>query len=64
MTFVSNVPDETQTLTLAICNRKHSPGGETGALRFTMFAVAIALVALFSSEWLDRHLNHQRSPTQ
>ena len=31
MTFVSNVPDETQTLTLAICNRKHSPGGETGA---------------------------------
>ena len=50
MTFFSNVHRETQTFTLAICNRKHSPGGETGALRFTIFAVAIALVALFSSE--------------
>ncbi len=64
MTFVSNVHRETQTFTLAICNRKHSPDGETGALRFTIFAVAIALVALFSSEWLARHINQQRPPTQ
>jgi molybdate transport system permease protein len=50
ITFVSNIPGETQTLPTAIYTFLQVPGGETGALRLTLVAVAISVVAMFASE--------------
>jgi molybdate transport system permease protein len=50
ITFVSNIPGETQTLPTAIYTLTQVPGGETGALRLTLVAVAISAAALFASE--------------
>jgi molybdate transport system permease protein len=50
ITFVSNIPGETQTLPTAIYTFLQVPGGETGALRLTLVAVAISVAALFASE--------------
>ncbi len=52
ITFVSNIPGETQTLASAIYTFTQIPGGETGALRLTLVAVAISMAALLISEWL------------
>ena len=50
ITFVSNIPGETQTLPTAIYTFLQVPGGEVGALRLTLVAVAISVAALFASE--------------
>jgi molybdate transport system permease protein len=50
ITFVSNIPGETQTLPTAIYTFTQVPGGDIGALRLTLVAVAIATTALFASE--------------
>jgi molybdate transport system permease protein len=50
ITFVSNIPGETQTLPTAIYTLTQVPGGEIGALRLTLVAVAISMAALFLSE--------------
>lgn len=52
ITFVSNIPGETQTLASAIYTFTQIPDGETGALRLTLVAVAISMAALLISEWL------------
>ena len=54
ITFVSNIPGETQTLPLAIYTFTQVPGGDAAALRLSLFAVAISLAALAFSEWLAR----------
>lgn len=54
ITFVSNIPGETQTLSLAIYTLLQAPGGEDRALRLVLVAVAIAMAALLLSEWLAR----------
>jgi molybdate transport system permease protein len=54
ITFVSNIPGETQTLPLAIYGYTQVPGGEAEALRLSVVSVAISLVALAASEWLAR----------
>ena len=56
ITFVSNIPGETQTLPSAIYTLTQVPGGEAGALRLTLVSVAIALAALLASEILARRL--------
>ena len=50
ITFVSNIPGETQTLPTAIYTFLQVPGGEAGALRLTLVSVAISVAALFASE--------------
>jgi len=50
ITFVSNIPGETQTLPTAIYTFLQVPGGEGGALRLTAVAVAISVAALLASE--------------
>jgi molybdate transport system permease protein len=50
ITFVSNIPGETQTLPTAIYTFLQVPGGETGALRLTLVSIAISAAALFASE--------------
>lgn len=54
ITFVSNIPGETQTIPAAIYNYTQVPGGDAGALRLSIIAVVIALGALVASEMLAR----------
>ncbi len=52
ITFVSNIPGETQTLPAAIYTFTQIPGGDSGAMRLTLVAVAISMVALLASEFM------------
>ena len=52
ITFVSNIPGETQTLSAAIYTFTQVPGGDSGALRLTLVSVVISMAALLLSEWL------------
>jgi molybdate transport system permease protein len=54
ITFVSNVPGETQTLPLAIYAALQQPGGEQQVWRLAAISVALSLVALVVSEALVR----------
>jgi len=54
ITFVSNIPGETQTLPSAIYTFTQIPGGEGGALRLTLVSIAISMAALLASEWMAR----------
>ncbi len=54
ITFVSNIPGETETLPLAIYSLVQSPGGDAQALRLSAIAVALSIGALVTSEWLTR----------
>lgn len=54
ITFVSNIPGETQTLSAAIYTFTQVPGGDAGALRLTIVSVVISMSALLVSEFLAR----------
>jgi molybdate transport system permease protein len=54
ITFVSNIPGETQTLPSAIYTFTQVPGGESGALRLTLVSIALAFAAMIASELLAR----------
>lgn len=54
ITFVSNIPGETQTVPSAIYAALQVPGGETQALRLSLVSIAISLAALAASEILAR----------
>jgi molybdate transport system permease protein len=59
ITFVSNIPGETQTLSSAIYGLLQVPGMESSVWRLAAVALAISLAALLLSEWLVR-----RHPTR
>jgi molybdate transport system permease protein len=54
ITFVSNVPGQTQTLPLAIYSALQLPGGEGQVLRLAAIAIVLSLAALVISEILAR----------
>jgi len=54
ITFVSNIPGQTQTISAAIYTYTQVPGGDAAALRLVVVAVAISLAALVVSEWFAR----------
>lgn len=54
ITFVSNIPGETQTISAAIYSLTQTPDGDTAALRLVIVSVAIAMAALIASEILAR----------
>jgi molybdate transport system permease protein len=54
ITFVSNIPGETQTLPTAIYTYTQVPGGDPNALRLTLVSVVISLAALAVSELMAR----------
>ncbi|MBR9652560.1 molybdate ABC transporter permease subunit [Thalassovita aquimarina] len=54
ITFVSNIPGQTQTLPSAIYAFLQVPGGEASALRLVAVSVTIAMTALILSEVLAR----------
>ncbi|WP_431320812.1 molybdate ABC transporter permease subunit [Rhizobium sp. YTU87027] len=62
ITFVSNIPGETQTISSAIYSFTQVPGGDAGALRLTLVAVAISMVALLASEFLSRIAGRRIDP--
>ena len=59
ITFVSNIPGETQTLPLAIYTYTQVPGGDPQALRLCVISVVLSLAALLVSEVLVRRANQQ-----
>lgn len=54
ITFVANIPGETQTLPLAIYAYTQVPGGDVHALRLSILSVLLSLAALAISEWMVR----------
>jgi molybdate transport system permease protein len=57
ITFVSNIPGETQTLPLAIYTFTQVPGGDAQALRLCVLSILLSLAALMASELLLRRAN-------
>ncbi len=54
ITFVSNIPGETQTISSAIYSLIQTPDGDTAALRLVVISVLISMAALVASEWFSR----------
>jgi len=54
ITFVSNIPGETQTISSAIYSLIQTPDGDIAALRLVVVSTAIAFAALIASEWFAR----------
>lgn len=50
ITFVSNIPGETQTLPTLIYTLTQVPGGDAGAFRLTLISLAISLGAILAAE--------------
>ena len=57
ITFVSNIPGETQTLPSLIYTLTQMPGGDAGALRLTLISIGISMLALLAAEFLARRLS-------
>src|SRR3954470_6202154 len=54
ITFVSNIPGETQTISSAIYSLIQTPDGDTAAMRLVVISTVIAMGALIASEWFAR----------
>lgn len=52
ITFVSNIPNQTQTIPAALFTFIETPDGELAAARLCAVAIVISLIALSASEWL------------
>lgn len=61
ITFVSNIPGETQTIPAAIYTYTQTPGGEAGAFRLSLIAMMLAFAALIVSEILIRRSGQARA---
>lgn len=59
ITFVSNIPGETQTLPSAIYTFTQVPGGDEGAMRLVLIAILVSVVALLASEYMARRLDRR-----
>ena len=60
ITFVSNIPGETQTLALAIYALTQTPGGEAGVWRLAALSVAVSIGALVAADALARRTAARR----
>ena len=56
ITFVANIPGETQTMPSAIYALLQVPGGEGAAIALVLWACVLALGAVVLSEWLARRV--------
>ncbi len=54
ITFVSNIPGETQTIASAIYALIQTPNGDYAALQLIVVSLGIAFAALIASEWFAR----------
>jgi molybdate transport system permease protein len=63
ITFVSNIPGQTQTLPSAIYSFLQVPGGDPQAFRLVLVSVFVAMAALVLSEWVSRAVARRVSGT-
>ena len=56
ITFVSNIPGETQTLALAIYSFLQTPNGDAAAFRLITFSIVLAFAALLAADYVNRAL--------
>ncbi len=56
ITFVANIPGQTQTLPSAIYAFLSVPGGEGSAMRLVVLSASVAIAAVLISEWLARRM--------
>ena len=63
ITFVSNIPGQTQTLPSAIYSFLQVPGGDPQAFRLVWVSVFVAMAALIVSEWVGRAVARRVSGT-
>jgi molybdate transport system permease protein len=54
ITFVSNIPGETQTISAAIYTLTQVPDGDRAALQLVVVSIVISMAALVASEWFAR----------
>jgi molybdate transport system permease protein len=54
ITFVSNIPGQTQTISAAIYTFLQIPDGDAAAGRLVVVAIVLSLAALVAAEWLGR----------
>ncbi|WP_164684118.1 molybdate ABC transporter permease subunit [Vibrio maerlii] len=59
ISFVSNIPGETQTIPLAMFNYIETPGAEMQAARLCIISIVIALTSLLASEWMARRVKRR-----
>ncbi len=59
ITFVGNIPGETQTIPTAIYTYTQVPGGDLGALRLTAISIVISLAALIISDVMARRMTRR-----
>jgi molybdate transport system permease protein len=62
ITFVSNIPGETQTISSAIYSYIQQPDGDRPAFQLMLISIAIAMLALIASELLQRFAARGRKP--
>jgi len=58
--FAANIEGETRTLPLAIYTALQAPGGEASAARLAALSIALALIGLAASEWLNAKLRRRQ----
>jgi molybdate transport system permease protein len=61
ITFVSNIPGETRTLSIAIYSALQIPGADAAVWRLALISIGLSLGALLISEALSRRLQSGRS---
>ncbi|MCY4191026.1 MAG: molybdate ABC transporter permease subunit [Rhodospirillaceae bacterium] len=64
ITLVSNIPGETQTLSLAVYSLLQVPGQENAVLRLTVIAIGISVLAVVIAEILARRTRRRIRPDQ
>lgn len=57
ITFVSNIPGETQTLPLALYTATQIPGTDQAALRLVLISIALAFISVAIAEILAKRAN-------
>ena len=62
ITFVSNIPGQTQTLPLAIYSLLQRPDADAAVLRLSLIAVALAFGTLFAADWVTRRFGVRARP--
>jgi molybdate transport system permease protein len=62
ITFVSSIPGETQTLSLAIHSLLQTPDGDPAAWRLIVVSLVLATGALLISEQFEKYLLHRNKP--
>jgi len=56
ITFVSNIPGETQTMALAVYSLLQSPDGDNQAVVLIVIGLVISFAAILCSEWLSQRI--------